>query len=151
MKLKIRLARSTAFAIASYGCESWTFSPKVEKKVKAFEMWTYRRLLRVSWQDRRTNEWVLQQIGSKQTLLPQLVRRKMKFFGHAIRHDKIEKSVIQGKVEGSRGRGRPMRAWHTDIEQWLGCSLHQASQLTHDRKLWRHSMKATAALYEPPD
>ena len=144
-KLKLRLARTTAFAIASYGSETWTISDKVKKKINAFEMWTYRRIMRVSWREKKTNEWVLHSLGTVMLLYQQIVCRKLRFFGHIMRHDSLEKAIIQGKVEGMRGRGRPRRAWYSDIEEWVGCSLHRASQLSERRDGWRDIVKATAA------
>ena len=84
-------------------------------------------------------------------LLLQIVQRKLRFFGHAIRHNGLEKVIIQGKVESTRGRGRPKRAWHSDVEEWLNCGLHEASQMAQNREQWRKSVKATAARFEPSD
>ena len=75
----------------------------------------------------------------------QITSRKLRLFGHAMRHDGLEKTVIQGKLEGMRGRGRRRIAWPSDIEEWVGCKLHQASQLAEHRGRWCTSMKVTAA------
>ena len=144
-QLKLRLAQSTAFAIASYGSESWTISRRVQKKLNAFKTWTYRHILRVSWREKRTNEWVLQKLRTTMVLFEQITSRKLRFFGHTMRHDGLEKTTIQGKVWGMRGRGRPHTARHSDIEEWVGCKLHQASQLAEHRDRWCASMKATTA------
>ena len=108
-------------------------------------MWTYRRILKVSWRERKTNEWVLKKLKTQMMLYEQIVGRKMRFFGHTMRHEGLEKCIIQGKVEGMRKRGRPQRAWHKNIEDWTGMKLHQASQLAQNRDKWRATMKATAA------
>ena len=78
-------------------------------------------------------------------LFEQITSRKLRLLGDVMRHDGLEKTVIQGKVEGKWGRGRTGRAWHSDIEEWVGYKLHQASQLAEHRDRWRTSMKATAA------
>ena len=133
-KLKLRLVRSTAFAIASCGSESWTFSGKVQKKLNAFEMWTYRRILRVSWKDKRTNEWVLQKLRTKMMLFEQVTSRKLRFFGHAVRHDGLEKTIVQGKVKGTRGTGRPTHSvalWHRRVG-WM----QTASSIPANRAPW---------------
>ena len=150
-RLKIRLVRSTAFAVASYGSESWTFSNKVNKKIDAFEMWCYRRILGVSWRERRTNNWVLRQLNTKLQLRQQMVKRKMRLFGHLSRHPSLQKTIIQGKVEGRRSRGRPPRAWSKDIEDWTGQHLAGASRAAQDRSRWRRVMLTTAANLWPPD
>ena len=142
--LKLRILRSSAFAVASYGSESWSFSKKIEKKINAFEMWCYRRLLRVSWRDHRTNEWVLEQLSTDMTLLSQMKKRKLAFFGHVSRHAGLEQCIMQGKMEGRRSRGRPKRAWGKDIEAWTGLSLPNASQAAHERLVWKRSFVATA-------
>ena len=112
--LKLRIARATAFAVATYGCEWWAYSKKVTKKIEAFEMWTYRRLLRVSWRQHKTNAWILEQLRTKPMLVKQMWKRKMKHFGHIIRHNSLEKTIIQGITAGKRGRGRPARTWERE-------------------------------------
>ena len=97
--LKLRIAR----------CESWAYSKKVTKKIEAFEMWTYRRRLPVSWRQHKTNAWILEQLSTKPMLVKQMRKRKMKHFGHIIRHNSLEKTIIQGITAGKRGRGRPAR------------------------------------------
>ena len=94
--LKLRIARATAFAVATYGCESWAYSKKVTKKIEAFETWTYRRLLRVSWRQHKTNALNIEQLRTKPMLVKQNRKRKMKHFGHIIRHNSLENTIIQG-------------------------------------------------------
>ena len=89
----------------------------VQKKLNAFEMRTYRRILRMSWKEKRTNEWALQKLRTKTMLFEQITSRKLRLFGDVMRHDGLEKGIIQGKVEGMRGRGRRRTAWHSDIEE----------------------------------
>ena len=142
-KPKLCLARSTVFAIASCGSESWTVTRTVQKKLNAFNMWSY-QCTRVSWREKRTNEWVLQKLRAKMMLFKQITSRKRRFFGHAMRHDGQEETITQGKVEGMQGRGRRRRVWHSDIEEWIGCKLHPASQLAVNHDRWHTCMKDTA-------
>ena len=89
--LKVRFLRATAFPIAIYGCESWAMTSGDKKRVDVFELWCYRRLLRVSWVDRKTNKWVLKKIGSVLMLRNSMAERKMRFFGHIDRKNGMEK------------------------------------------------------------
>ncbi len=88
--LKVRLVRATVFSIATYGCESWAMSKNDKRKIDAFEIWCYRRLLRVSWKDKRTNIWILDKIGSDLTIRKSILERKLTYFGH-INCTEIEK------------------------------------------------------------
>ena len=129
-----------------YGSESWAQTKSNRKRIDAFEMWCYRRLLRVSWQDKRTNNWVLEKIGSELVLQKSIRERKLRYFGHVIRKEgSLEKQIIQGAVEGRRGRGRPTTAWTDDIKAWNGGSLTVATNLARDRIAWRTLIKTTAA------
>ena len=123
----------------------------MNKKIDAFEMWSYRRILGVSWRDRRTNEWVLQRLNTEMVLRKQMVRRKMRLFGHMSRHPGLEMQIIQGKSEGRRRRGRPARTWTKDLEEWTGLSLAGAALAAHDREGWKENMLNTAANMWPPD
>ena len=127
--LKLRIARANAFAVATYGCESWAYSKKVTKKIEAFEIWTYRRLLRVSWWQRKTKAWILEQLRTKPILVKQIRKRKMKHFGHIIRHNSLEKTIIQGITAGKRGIGRPVRTWERDIEEWARANIGEATRM----------------------
>ena len=146
MELKLRFLRATIFAIATYGSESWALTKNDRKRIDAFEMWCYRRLLRVSWKDRRTNNWVLERIGSELTIRNTIRDRKLRYFGHVMRKENsIEKQLIQGTVEGRRGRGRPTTAWTDDIKKWTGGSMEAATHMAEDRDRWRILIRATAA------
>ena len=116
--LKLRFLRATAFPIAIYGCESWTTMASGDKKrVDAFELWCYRRLLRVSWKERKTNKWVLKKIGSVLMLRKSMGERKMRLFGHIVRNNGMEKRLMQGKMEGKRRKGRPATTLFQDLKE----------------------------------
>ena len=143
--LKARLLRATAFAVATYGAESWAMKKNERKRVDAFEMWCYRRLLRVSWRERKTNAWVLEKIGSAMTLRSSIAQRKLRYFGHIIRHTSLERDIIQGQTEGLRGRGRPPTSWMDDIRALTGGTVVQATRLACNRAAWRALISATPA------
>ena len=92
--LKVRLLRATAFSVATYACESWTLKKADLSRIDAFEMWCYRRVLGVSWRERRTNAWVLEKIGTEKSLGWEISNRKHSFFGHIIRHPCLEKLLL---------------------------------------------------------
>jgi len=143
--LKIRFLRATIFSIAAYGSESWAMTKNDRKRVDAFEMWCYRRLLRVSWVDKRTNNWILETIGTQLMLRSSIDSRKLRYFGHVSRKDgSLEKLIMQGMVEGSRRRGRPTTAWTDDIKRNTGLKMAAVTRLASNRTDWRALVKTTA-------
>ena len=146
MNLKVRFLKATIFSIATYGSESWAMTKNDRKRVDAFEMWCYRRLLRVSWREKRSNHWVLEKVRTKLTLRRDINIRKLRYFGHITRRDNsVEKLILQGAVEGSRGRGRPITSWTDDIKRITGLSTIEATRRASNRTKWRALVKATAA------
>ena len=144
--LKVRLLRATVFSIATYGCESWAMTKNNRKRIDAFEVWCYRRLLRVSWTDKRTNNWVLGKIGTDLTIRKSILERKLSYFGHIVRRNGgIEKQILQGAVEGRRGRGRPATSWTDDVKTVCSHGVYGATKLASDRRRWSALVKATAA------
>ena len=142
MRNKLLLARPVVAATLLYACESWTISKKDEQKLRAFEMRTYRRLLGISWREKKTNEWVLaelKRINGKEleSFLEMMRKRKFKFFGHMMRADGLTKAVIEGCMEGRRGRGRPQGNWMNNLKDWSGKSGAELGVMTRDRKRWR--------------
>lgn len=108
LKTKIRLAKCYVFSILLYGVEAWTLTDLLMKKLEAFEMWVYRRIMRVSWTDRITNEEVLRRLGKQREISFTIKKRKMEYFGHIMRHEKyrILQLILQGKTDSKRGPGR---------------------------------------------
>ena len=146
MNLKLRFLRACVFSIATYGSESWAMTKNDRKRVDAFEMWCYGRLLRVSWKDKRTNDWVLSKVGCELMLRKTIDSRKLRYFGHISRKDgSIEKFNMQGTVEGSRSRGRPSTSWTDDIKRNSGLSLTVATRLAANITDWRSLVRVTAA------
>ena len=143
--LKIRILRATAFSVATYGSESWTIKKADQSRIDAFEMWSYRRVLRVSWKEKKTNIWVLEKVGSDLTLRKDISNRKMRFFGHIMRHDCLEKLLCQGMVNGKRRRGRPPKGWLDGIKEITGLTAVGATRLSENRRSWSALLVATPA------
>ena len=145
---KKRLLQSLVFSIASYGSECWVLKNIDKKKIEAFELWCYRRLLRISFTERKTNEWILERMAVKERLLTTLNRRKMAFVGHIFRGNDISSDLFTGTVYGKRGRGRPKTRYSDNVKEIAGGrGFIDLYRLAQDRSLWR----ATAVhQHEPP-
>ena len=118
--LKMKLVRSLVWTVLTYGAEGWTLTKADEKRIQSAELWIYRRMLRVSWTEHRTDDSILTELGTTRQLLGFVVRRKLSFFGHTIRDGGCElvKCMIQGKVSGKRRRGRPKTSYSSNITKW---------------------------------
>ena len=126
-----------------YGVETWTISENMAKRLSAFEMWAYRRMLRISWTEKVTNEEVLRKVRCDKRLYNIIQTKKLKYFGHIIRQngDTLPRTLIDGKVKGLRGRGRPRTTWTTNIIKWTGLNYEQAVRLAQDRQKWNHCIQ----------
>ena len=105
-----------------YGSESWTITIEIKKRIEAFEMWCYRRMLKISWTDKITNQEVLRRVGEvEKTLYKTICRRKLKFAGHIIRGSSGEMctNIIEGLIEGNKSRGRQRKTWIGNIKEWM--------------------------------
>ena len=117
---KLKILRACVFTVATYGCETWTVTKTVSKLIDSFEMRCYRRILKVSWTEHRTNESIRNKLEVKENWLRSYVlRQKLKYFGHLKRHDGMGRIILEGRVNGKRKRGRPRRQWEKDIEDVL--------------------------------
>ena len=153
--VKIRLYRALVVTILLYGCESWTLSAATSRKVEAFEMKSYRRLLHIHWTEHRTNEFVLGRIadlaGAQEPLLSVVRRRKLSWYGHVTRQDNsLAKTILQGTLEGGRRRGRPRKLWMDNIHEWTGLDSPTLLRKAEDRKIWRR-LTRTASSFPPDD
>ena len=120
-----------------YGCETWTLSKPAADRIEAFEMWCYRRLLRISWTKKVTNNEVLQRVDSQRTIFIDIKRRKLKYFGHIMRKNGFQRILMDGKVDGKRGRGRPRTSWSSNIAEWTGLRYEKLVRATQQRATWR--------------
>ena len=139
IKTRIKALKSYIWAVLTYGCESWTLNQEALEKLEAFEMWTLRRMMRIPWTARKTNQQVLHQAGTKKELLKQIKTRQLKFMGHCLRKHQIENLSLTGTIEGKRARGRQR---HTYIQRIIKNNNMQYKptqliQMTEDQKRWR--------------
>ena len=142
---KTRLVRTLVFPIATYGCETWSLTKDDCSRINAFELWCWRRMLRIPWTARRTNESVLQDIGTGPRLLDKINQLALSYFGHIARRqgDCIEKVILQGKIEGSRRPGRPKTRWIDRIKSLVGQPITSLYRAAEDRRRWRIITKVT--------
>ncbi|XP_063598624.1 uncharacterized protein LOC134775096 [Penaeus indicus] len=138
------------FSIATYGAECWSLKQSDRNRIDSFELWCYRRLLRISWTEKKTNEEVLQQINCEHRLIDIINARKLKFIGHILRSDNLDNVLLIVMVFGPRGRGRPKTRFWDDIRQLTGMGIREAVRLAQDRDGWRLMVqRATAGRNRP--
>ena len=120
------------------GCESWTINADSQRKLEAFEMWCYRRLLKISWTRHVTNENVLKMANDKRRLLENIRKRQIEFIGHISRHQCLEKLVLEGKIEGKRSRGRQRMSYLDSLRPVTHCNATtEILQMAQDRQEFR--------------
>ena len=142
---KVLLVKAMVFPVVMYGCESWTVKKAERRRIDAFELWCWRRLLRVPWTSRRSNQSILKEISPGISLEGMMLKLKLQYFGYLMRRvDSLEKTLKLGGIGGRRRRGRQRMRWLDGIIESMDVNLSELREVVMDRKAWRAAIHVVA-------
>ena len=131
---RLRFIKCYVWSRFLFGVETWTISKMAQQRLNAFKMQTFRRMLQISLTGRITNEKVIRMECSKRSLFDTVKKRKLSFFGYVMRHNSLQKDLLQALVEGKCGEGMPKLQWSKNITRWTGLTFEKAKRTAQDRK-----------------